>query len=90
MPFPSRLDEVSSTVIRVANLTTSLSYRFQTCTANDRVILTAAISVLSQAMTVAESNPAIASKLYSAAMKLSSLTGRVDSRPKPIPTKGKK
>lgn len=71
-----KLDETTSIVKAITRLTVSLSYKFQLGTAHDRAILSSAITILTQAMIASQENPSEAQKLYTAALKLSALTGK--------------
>lgn len=58
---------------QIIRLTTSITYKFQTGTQHDRVVLGAALNILTQAMVVSTSSPSDAMRLYSLAMKTANL-----------------
>lgn len=77
MIFPSKsVDEASNIVRQISRLTVTFGHKFQMGTANDRVVLTAAINILTQAMIIATTDPAIAQRLYTSALKIGSLAGK--------------
>lgn len=71
------LDEASTIAKVIARYTVSMTNKFKMGTAHDRTILSAAISILTQAMVAAsQNNFAEAQMLYGAAIKLAALTGK--------------
>lgn len=62
---------------QISRLTIALTYKFQMGTANDRMVLATSINVLTQALILSETDTPEASKLYTAAMKMSNLVGKV-------------
>jgi len=63
----------SKGINRITLLTIRFTNRFQTGTANDRVILSTAIGVLTQALIILDSNPNESIRLYNSALKLGAL-----------------
>lgn len=65
--------ETKSISNQIVTLTTTISYKFALANDSERVVLTAALTILSQAQTIMDSNPTGAQKLYNNAYRLSTM-----------------